>query len=121
MVTPARLVALSVTVTVARWIGTALATDPVVLVLLQLGHAFTFSALHLAAMLLLARLVPPESSTSGQALYGFTGFGVGGSMGLWLAGVLYEPLGTSGLFFFSAGVAALALVPAAILVRRVPT
>lgn len=120
VLTPARLVALSVAATVARWVATALATDPAVLVLLQLGHAFTFSALHLAAMLLLARLVPPESSTSGQALYGLTGFGIGGSVGLWLAGVLYAPLGTSGLFLFSAGVASLALVPAAILVRRVP-
>lgn len=120
VVSPARLVGLSILVTVARWIGTALATDPAVLVLLQLGHAFTFSALHLAAMLLLTRLVPPESSTSGQALYGLTGFGIGGSAGLWLAGLLYAPLGTSGLFLFSAGVAAVALVPAAILVRRVP-
>lgn len=121
VVTPARLVAVSLVVTIVRWTGTALTTDPVLLVLLQLGHAFTFSALHLAAMLLIARLVPPESSTSGQALYGLTGFGIGGSIGLWLAGVLYEPLGTAGLFLFSAGVATVALVPAAILLRRVPT
>lgn len=120
IVRPARLVAISIAVTVLRWIGTALATGPVVLVALQLGHAFTFSALHLAAMLLLARLVPPESSTSGQALYGVTGFGIGGSTGLWLAGLLYAPLGTTGLFWFSAGIAAVALVPAAVLVRRVP-
>lgn len=121
VVTPARLVALSIGITVGRWLGTALASDPTVLVLLQLGHAFTFSALHLAAMLLLARLVPPESSTSGQALYGLTGFGIGGSIGLLLAGLLIGPLGTSGLFLFSAAVAALALVPAVALVRRVPT
>jgi PPP family 3-phenylpropionic acid transporter len=120
IVTPAHLVLLSIGITVLRWVGTALATDPAVLVLLQIGHAFTFSALHLAAMLLLGRLVPAESSTSGQALYGLTGFGIGGSTGLWLAGMLLGPLGTSGLFLFSAGIAALALVPAAILVRRVP-
>jgi len=120
IVTPARLVAFSVGMTIVRWVGTALAADPAVLVLLQVGHAFTFSAMHLAAMLLITRLVPPESSTSGQALYGLVGFGVGGSVGLWMAGMLLEPLGTSGLFLFSGGVAALALAPAAILVRRVP-
>jgi len=121
IMTPARLVALAVGVTIVRWVGTALATEPAVLIPLQVGHAFTFSALHLAAMRLLTRLVPPESSTSGQALYGLTGFGIGGSVGLWMAGLLLGPLGTSGLFLFSAGIATLALVPAAILVRRIPT
>jgi len=120
VVPPARLVAISIGVTVVRWLGTAFATDPTLLVLLQLGHAFTFSALHLAAMRLLVRLVPPENGTSAQALYGIMGFGLGGSAGLWLAGALLEPLGTSGLFLCSAGIATLALVPAAMLVRRVP-
>jgi PPP family 3-phenylpropionic acid transporter len=120
VLTPSRLVAVSLAMTVLRWLGTAFVTWPAGLVLLQLGHAFAFSAFHLAAMLLINRLVPPESSTSGQALYGFTGFGLGGSAGLVLAGMLLAPLGTDGLFVFEAGIAALGLLPAIVLLRLVP-
>lgn len=68
-------------------------------------------------MRLLARLVPPESSTGGQALYGLVGFGLGGSAGLWVAGALVERLGTAGLFAFEAVVAGVGLVPALRLLR----
>jgi PPP family 3-phenylpropionic acid transporter len=114
---PARLIAIALVVTVLRWTLTAVVTTTVPLAVLQIGHAFTFSAFHLAAMMLIARLIPPENSTSGQALYGITGFGLGGSLGIALAGVLVEPLGTSGLFHFEAVVAALGLIPAWLLTR----
>ena len=115
----ARLVVLSLVVTVIRWALSAVATTAVPLVVLQMGHAFTFSAFHLAAMVLIVRLVPPESGTSGQALYGITSFGLGGSLGIALAGALVGSLGTSGLFAFEAGVAALGLLPAWLLTRLV--
>jgi PPP family 3-phenylpropionic acid transporter len=102
---------------VARWIATAVTRDAGVLIALQVGHTFTFSALHLAAMHLVPRLVPPQRSTSGQALYGITGFGLGGSIGIALAGAVVEPLGTAGLFLFEAALAAMAL-PAALQLAR---
>jgi PPP family 3-phenylpropionic acid transporter len=117
---PARLIVIALLVTVLRWTLSAVVTTTVPLALLQIGHAFTFSAFHLAAMMLIARLTPPENSTSGQALYGIVGFGLGGSLGIALAGILVEPLGTSGLFHFEAAVAALGLVPAWYLTRLVP-
>jgi PPP family 3-phenylpropionic acid transporter len=116
---PARLIVTALVVTILRWTLTAEVTTTLPLVVLQIGHAFTFSAFHLAAMMLIARLIPAESSTSGQALYGITGFGLGGSMGIALAGILVEPLGTSGLFQFEAVVAALGLIPAWLLTRLV--
>jgi PPP family 3-phenylpropionic acid transporter len=116
-IAPARLIVVVLVVTVVRWTLTAIARNEMLVILIQLGHAFTFSAFHLAALLLLSRLVPPESSTGGQALYGMVGYGIGGSSGLALAGVLIDRVGTSGVFWFEAVVAALALFPALRLLR----
>jgi MFS transporter, PPP family, 3-phenylpropionic acid transporter len=116
-IAPPDLIVVCLLVTVARWAATAVATREVVVVALQLGHAFTFSAFHLAALALVARLVPVESSTSGQALYGLVGFGFGGSAGLALAGLLVDRLGTAGLFGFEAVVALAGVVPALVLRR----
>jgi len=99
-------------VTVARWALTAWVRSEALVIGLQLGHACTFSAFHLAALQLLVRLVPPHSSTGGQALYGGVAFGIGGSAGVALAGVLVDRLGTSGVFGFEAIVALLGLLPA---------
>lgn len=110
--TAAQLIGFTLVVTVVRWALTAVATSAPAVVALQLGHAVTFSVFHLATMLLLPRLVPAASSTSGQGLYGFVAFGLGGSTGFVLAGVLVDRIGTSALFGLEAVVAALALVPA---------
>jgi len=109
---PAWLIIVSLLITVLRWALTAIVTNETLLIVIQVGHAFTFSAFHLAALLLLSRLVPAESSTGGQALYGLVAFGLGGSSGLALAGVLVDVLGTAGLFGFEAVVALLGVLPA---------
>jgi MFS transporter, PPP family, 3-phenylpropionic acid transporter len=118
---PSQLIVVALIVTVVRWALTAVARQEVVVMVLQIGHAFTFSAFHLAALMLLARLVPAESSTGGQALYGLVAFGAGGSCGVGLAGALVDPLGTSAVFGFEAVIAALALVPATWLYRLTRT
>jgi len=114
----AGLIVFTLLVTVARWSLTAIATHEVAVVALQLAHSITFAVFHLAALLLLARLVPPQNSTSGQSLYGMVGFGFGGSAGVALAGVLVDRIGTSALFGVEAFIAALALLPAWQLRRR---
>lgn len=110
--TATQLIGFTLVVTVVRWAATAAATSAPLVVALQLGHAVTFSVFHLATMLLLPRLVPAASSTGGQGLYGFVGFGLGGSTGFALAGLLVDRVGTSALFGMEAAVAALALLPA---------
>jgi MFS transporter, PPP family, 3-phenylpropionic acid transporter len=117
--TPTTLILWVLAITVARWALTAVARSAPLVVGLQLGHAVTFSTFHLAAILLLPRLVPPESSTGGQALYGAVAFGLGGSAGLILAGLLVDRLGTSGVFAVDALCATLAFVPALLLRRLV--
>ncbi|MCW5888917.1 MAG: MFS transporter [bacterium] len=110
--TATQLIGFTLVVTVVRWAATAVATSAPAVVALQLGHAVTFSVFHLATMLLLPRLVPAASSTSGQGLYGFVGFGLGGSAGFALAGLLVDRIGTAALFGLEAAIAALAWAPA---------
>lgn len=117
---PAALVLVVVAGTAGRWFFTALAHTEALVVALQLGHTLTFSAFHLAALLLLTRLVPVESSTSGQALYGLVAMGLGGSAGIWAAGALVDSVGTAGLFRVEAAVALLAFGPALRLWRMQP-
>jgi PPP family 3-phenylpropionic acid transporter len=116
---PTNLIAAALIVTAARWTATALARGEVPVVLIQAGQAFTFGAFHVAALAHLARLVPAGSSTGGQTLYGLVGFGAGGSLGLALAGLLVDRLGSPGLFGFEAALAGLALLPALRLRRLV--
>jgi PPP family 3-phenylpropionic acid transporter len=114
---PAQMILLTVVATVVRWALSAVVTGEAAVVLVQLGHVFTFSALHLAAVALISELVPPENTTSGQSLYGLMGFGVGGTVGILLAGALVDRLGTSGLFWFEAAVAFAGAAPAWALTR----
>jgi PPP family 3-phenylpropionic acid transporter len=114
---PADLILLTVVVTVLRWALAAVVTHEVPVVLVQLGHVFTFSAFHLAAVALVAELVPAANATSGQALYGLMGPGVGGTVGILLAGLLVDRLGTAGLFWFESAIALVGVAPA-VLLRR---
>jgi PPP family 3-phenylpropionic acid transporter len=113
------LILITLIVTVVRWVLSAYLVELVWVVGLQLGHIFSFSLFHVAALRLLARLVPPQISTTGQALYGGISFGIGGSVGLAFAGVLVNRLGTHGAFAVESLIAACAIAPALYLRRRV--
>ncbi len=109
---PADMILVALVVTVVRWALSAVVTSEAAVVLVQLGHVVTFSALHLAAVALVVELVPAANATSGQALYGLMGYGVGNTIGVAVAGVLIDRIGTSGLFWFEAAVATAGIVPA---------
>ncbi|MFM7143415.1 MAG: MFS transporter [Alphaproteobacteria bacterium] len=98
--------------TAARYLVTSLVTGEAATIATQLAYGPCFALSHLAAQLVLARLVPSRSSTNGQALYGFVSFGVGGSTGLALAGLLVDRLGTASVFRIEAVVTLLAILPA---------
>jgi len=66
-------------------------------------------------------MVPVESSTGGQALYGLLAFGIGGGAGVALAGRLIDRMGTSRVFGVEALVAAAAILPALLLRRLART
>ena len=111
-ISPADLILVTLVVTVVRWTLSSIVTGQVAVVLVQVLHVFTFSAFHLAAVALVAELVPPANATSGQSLYGLMGYGVGGTVGIALAGALIDTLGTAALFRFEAVVALVGVAPA---------
>lgn len=94
---------------VLRWVLTALTLDPVALVAVQLLHAATFGAMHLAAMRAMVAL-PAEISGRAQTLLASA---VSAAMGLvlWLSGPVFAAVG--GLVFLAmALMCAVALVAA---------
>lgn len=101
---------------VLRWGATALTTDPWLLLPLQLLHAATFGAQHLATMQVLGRVVPPAQAGTAQALHAALGTGL--SMGvLTLAcGPLYAASGGGG--YWAMALLCAAAVPASLALGR---
>jgi PPP family 3-phenylpropionic acid transporter len=116
---PGSLLALAGLLGTLRWSVTALSTDLAALAAVQLLHAATFAATHLAAMHTITRATPARLAASMQSLYSALagGLAMGGTM--LLAGTLYES--DPGLAFLAmAGLtlAAVALTLAAGLLRQ---
>lgn len=99
---------------VARWTVTALSADLGVLLAVQLLHALTFGATHLAAMHFIQRAVPEEVSATAQGLYSAVAMGVVLASVIMASGGLYAWAGGHAFFAMTAmsvlgGVAAVAL------------
>jgi len=87
---PGTLLVLAGLLGTLRWSVTALSTDLAALAAVQLLHAATFAATHLAAMHTITRATPARLAASMQSLYSALsgGLAMGGTM--LLAGTLYE-------------------------------
>jgi MFS transporter, PPP family, 3-phenylpropionic acid transporter len=92
-------------IAVLRWLVLYLSTSPAVILLVQITHAFTYGAFHMANVLYMDRLSPAQSKTTGQAAYNAVNYGMGMMVSFFLNGVLYEAMGAQTLFLMSAGVA----------------
>ena len=101
---------------VLRWGATALTTDPLLLFPLQLLHAATFGAQHLATMQLLARVVPPAQAGTAQALHASLGAGLAIGLLTLASGPLFSAVGGGG-YWAMAVLCALA-VPASVALGR---
>jgi PPP family 3-phenylpropionic acid transporter len=73
-----------------RWTGIALTTDLVLLFGLQILHALTFGAAHLASMHFMQRAVPERVMSSAQSLYYALPLGIGMGLAMSLSGVLFR-------------------------------
>ena len=94
---------------VVRWAVLALTTEVWVLALAQCLHALSFGAMHLGAMVFIARTVPAGSSNTAQALFAATTNGLGLGAGLLLAGLLYAAWG-AGAYWVCAALSAAGFV-----------
>lgn len=101
---------------VVRW--AMMAVDPGfgVLVLLQVLHALTFGASHLAAIRFISLAVDAKLAGTAQALYATIAMGVAMGGATLASGVFYEKMGGS-TFFLMAGLAGIGLIAAIGVVR----
>lgn len=91
-----------------RWLMIALLPDQLWAVLLaQLFHAVTFGCLHAAGIALVHRFFPASHQGQGQALYSSLGFGVGGALGAFLSGWIWNQYDGATMFMFAAAVSML--------------
>jgi len=65
-------------------------------------HGVTFALLHLAAMRLLARIVPQGLEGTAQAIYGTMGIGAASALLTFISGALYGRLGAQGFWIMAA-------------------
>ena len=88
-----------------RWILVWSANAPAAIVATQILHALTYGTFHMASILYIDTLMPPEAKTLGQALNNAVTYGLGLMVGFFLNGYLFEVLGARSLFLVSAGIA----------------
>lgn len=102
---------------VLRWSGLALTTDLALLFPLQILHALTFGAAHLASMYFMQRAVPDRAMSSAQSLYYALPLGIGMGLALSLSGVLVRDYAAQA-YLAMALLSALTLAGALLLNRR---
>ncbi|MFQ5345602.1 MAG: MFS transporter [Mariprofundus sp.] len=100
-----------------RWLGTGLITDAVLLLGLQLLHAASFAAFHVAAIAWVKRLAPNTRHGAAQGLYSAAGFGLGSTIGIMGCGLIASAFDYSTAFYLCAGVAMLG-IPLALLLPK---
>jgi len=104
---------MAVIAAVVRWLTLGFSTDVAVLFIVQLLHAFTFAATHLAINQYITQKVPDQLTASAQTLYDSLALGAFMGISMTIAGSLYEHI--SGQVFW---VMALISLFAGIVLRR---
>ena len=82
-----------------------LAQHFIVLLAAQVLHAATFGAFHAASIGYVHKLFQGRLQSRGQAMYGSISFGVGGAIGAFASGALWEASGPAATFTFGAACA----------------
>ena len=107
---PANALLLAAATGIPRWIVTAVATDPTILVLTQALHAVGFGAFWLAGVQRMATAAPPQIAASAQSLWGASTYGFGALVGAILAGRVLGEWGSSSVFLLLAGCSTMATI-----------
>lgn len=100
------LMQITLWLTALRWVMIGLLPWSVpALVLAQLLHAFSFGVAHAAGVEFIRQHFPAGTAGRGQALFTSIGYGLGGVLGFWLAGISWQWLGPLPSFLISASLA----------------
>lgn len=104
---------------ILRWLSLACYADNLAcLVVAQLLHAATFGGVHVACIHLMQRYFGDRHQGKGQALIVSFGYGLGGLLGSYYSGLLWQAQGGVGVFLLSAACCGVALLIAFIGVGR---
>jgi PPP family 3-phenylpropionic acid transporter len=112
---PARLCTLTAVAGVLRWAVMATTAWLPAMLLVQPLHGLTFAAQHLAAMAVLARVVPSRLAATAQSVYASLGPGLAAALLTLASGPLYARFGAGG--FWAMALLCAAAVPAALTLR----
>jgi PPP family 3-phenylpropionic acid transporter len=109
----------SLGLSVSRWLMIAYGVESLpVIVAAQLLHAASFGVAHVVAMQLLQGYFGERHQSKGQALYSSLSFGLGGMLGSYYSGYLWDELGGSVVFVIAALASGVAFLIAFIGVAR---
>jgi len=100
-----RVLTASFAAAVLRWLMLGSVSAPAAILLSQLLHAMTYGTFHMASILYMDRLSPPDAKNLGQAVNNALTYGLGLMAGFFINGALYGTMGCFGLFQVSAGFA----------------
>jgi PPP family 3-phenylpropionic acid transporter len=101
----ASVLSFSFVVAALRWGGLWVIDSATGILLLQLTHAVTYAAFHMASILYMDALAPAGTKTVSQAVNNAVTYGLGLMVGFLISGALYEHIGSNALFAFSGAVA----------------
>ncbi|MCG8509212.1 MAG: 3-phenylpropionate MFS transporter [Rhodospirillales bacterium] len=113
---PARLILLGGLAGILRWTALGLSDALPVLLAVQALHAFTFGAVHLAAINFVMQTVPPAHAATAMSLYSSTTMGLAMGISMLISGPLYDAAGGQSYLAMS-GLAAIGAVLAVRLAR----
>jgi len=91
-----------------RWFVLFLSSSPVIILISQLSHAFTYGTFHIASILYIDLLTPAQAKTTGQTVNNAVTYGLGMMVGFFMNGYLYEHMDSSGGLFMVSALIALA-------------
>ncbi len=89
-------------VATCRWFALFFVASPLLILISQLLHAFTYGTFHIASILYIDRLSPDGAKTTGQVVNNAVTYGLGMMVGFLGNGYLYEQMDSFSLFAVSA-------------------
>jgi len=95
----------SFVVAAGRWFLLSVAVSGPIILIVQILHAITYGAFHMASIIYIDRLSSAASKTLGQTVNNAVSYGMGLMAGFFLSGYLYETAGARTLFIISGGIA----------------
>lgn len=113
IMSPWMLLALASLSSLLRWVVIAFAAPSwaPLLLLMQASQAIGFSVLHTASLKIIHDTLPSTHMGAAQGFYNAVGYGVGGLIGVFVAGVIWENQGSGvGVFIFASTVSFLTLL-----------